>query len=286
MSYRKLDPELWDDERFIALSDTAKLVWLALITGPQTGALPGLQIADHLVLASTLRKEPEPVRAALAEIEAAGMCEVDSRLRLIRMPKAPRRNLPANENVLRSWWNAWRSMPSSPLKTRHLESVKEAISLCKPWAFTAWKETFGTVTKTVSPIVSQPLDPSVSVSKTETKTETGPSANSPVWIDELEAHVRTEYPNSAKLARGLVALRESVTTPDDAKAFTKALENYQRKLVVEDTPARYVMHLATFVADWRAYLDYEPQPPREVNAPSGIRAPRQTMAAVMAKESE
>ena len=42
MSYRKIDPRMWDDERFATLTQPTKLVWMLILTGPHTTPLPGL----------------------------------------------------------------------------------------------------------------------------------------------------------------------------------------------------------------------------------------------------
>src|SRR5690606_40731189 len=54
--FRKVDPRVWDDDKFIELSDDAKLLWLLILTGPQTSYVPGLMTTGIGTLAEVLRK--------------------------------------------------------------------------------------------------------------------------------------------------------------------------------------------------------------------------------------
>jgi hypothetical protein len=170
--YRKVDPSLWDDESFLELGDDAQSIWLLLLTGPQTCQIPGLQLADAYTLASARRWPVERVQIAINEIAAKRssrtgqpMAEFDARLRVVRLPNAPRFNAPANPSVLVGWWKEWQRFPASPLKWRHIQSIKESIDFdefstvggsMKSSFDTVWKRTFDTVSNTVSDTMRTP----------------------------------------------------------------------------------------------------------------------------------
>jgi hypothetical protein len=111
----------------------------------------------------------ETVSAAFANLSTSirgepPHVELDARRRVLRVPNAPRYNPPANPNVLRGWWNQWREVPESPLKYRHIESLRAAVNFADPKLAAVWAETFGTVTEpsanrsaTVSPAVNGPV---------------------------------------------------------------------------------------------------------------------------------
>jgi len=57
--YRNVSVRMWGDERFRRLSNDAKFLWLYLLTGPHTTALPGLFAASKAHIAEELAWEPE-----------------------------------------------------------------------------------------------------------------------------------------------------------------------------------------------------------------------------------
>ncbi len=127
MAYRKIDPRLWDDERFVELTPIDKLVWLYLLTGPHTTSLPGLWIVGSGELVDGLRLPGRSIQASLEKLEAMGRLVLNPRLRLIRIPNAPRYNRPDNARVVKSWFKLWSDIPECQQKYDHLESVRAAV---------------------------------------------------------------------------------------------------------------------------------------------------------------
>lgn len=142
-----VEPTLWDDDKFVALETTekldARLLFLLLITGPVRGRLPGMIHGSPGTLAEALRYEPAVVKPALDELIAADMAEYDPRVRLIRLPNAPRHNPCPNNRVLLSWWRLYADLPDSPLVIAHLGSLREAMALDQEPVRRAWDGTFG-----------------------------------------------------------------------------------------------------------------------------------------------
>lgn len=154
--YRKVDPRVWDDDKFIELSDDAQLLWLLVLTGPQTTIVPGLMTGGLGTLSEVLRKGSERVSKAFEELLEKGLIEHDPKRRVLRVPNAPRYNEPANPNVLRGWFRAWRSAPESPLKYAHIGSLEAAIDQSSPHMARAWEETFGTIPQTLREGLPEP----------------------------------------------------------------------------------------------------------------------------------
>ena len=73
--YRKVDMRTWNDEKFRTLSDPAKLLWLRLLTGPETTSIPGVIAIGRAALAEALGWETEALLEAFGEVFAKGMAK-------------------------------------------------------------------------------------------------------------------------------------------------------------------------------------------------------------------
>lgn len=141
MAYRKINPLLWDDEWVASLDDFDRTVWFAILTGPQVRNIPGLMIATAATLADFMRRPVDAVAAALSRFALDGKIEQDERARVLRVIKAPRwaaeHGEPENQNVIKGWWRAWKELPESPVKRRHLSGLLDAFSMAKARAVDA-----------------------------------------------------------------------------------------------------------------------------------------------------
>lgn len=149
--YRRVSPLIWDDDWFIEQNDDTRNLWWLLLTGPQVLPLPGLQLAGPASLAEALRRTPGTVSKLFENLIAAGKIQYDSSKRIIRLPNAPKRNLPDNPNQIVGWFDVWKSLPDSQLKYDHIASLKDAVisvqtERIEPF-LNAWGNSFGTVSK-------------------------------------------------------------------------------------------------------------------------------------------
>jgi hypothetical protein len=154
--YRKIDPRMWNDDKFLSLQTETKMLWVYLLTGPHVLPLPGIFVAGVGTLSDGMRNRYETVSKGLAELSGKGMVEVDAARLVMRIPNACRYNPPDNPNVLKGWWKLWGALPECPLKYRHVP----AIQACLPDAEAlqkVWTTTFGTVDLTVRQTVSEPF---------------------------------------------------------------------------------------------------------------------------------
>jgi len=158
MAFRKIDPRIWDDERFVDLTAVQKLFWFYILTGPHATSLPGLWIVGIGELVDGLRFPDRSVREALSVLEGTGMLIHNPRLRLIRVPNAPKYNRPENARVLKSWFRLWQSIPDCQQKFDHLASLQASMSAPAPKddaesddvaaqpLMATWLATFGSLT--------------------------------------------------------------------------------------------------------------------------------------------
>jgi hypothetical protein len=146
VSHSRLSLALWDDEDFVEhFDDLTRTLWFLLLSGPQTGPLPGLYRSSVHSLAEALRRPTEAVGGALRTILATGKVEYDERRRVIRVRRAPKHNAAASPNHIKAWWTRWVDIPDCDAKFRHVESLREFAGLGNPKHAVMWAATFGTL---------------------------------------------------------------------------------------------------------------------------------------------
>ncbi len=172
--YRQIDPRLHDDEKFVQLTDSQQMLWVALITGPQTTIVPGLMIGGVATLAEIRRRPVSRVKADMDALERLGMVEVDPEKRVIRLPNGPKFAELRNQKQLLGWFRAWQGLPESQLKYRHIESLRRHLWSDQSWFGPTWERTFGAVTSgTVPDTVSDTVTGTVSNTE-QNRTEQSP----------------------------------------------------------------------------------------------------------------
>ena len=126
--YRKVSFRMWGDEKFRRLSPlqpSAQGLWLFLLTGPHTTALPGLSRVSEAALAEELGWPLEVFRSCFREVEAEGMARADWRAKLLWLPNGIRHNEPANPNQVVGWQPLWDTLPECKLKAEVFASWRD-----------------------------------------------------------------------------------------------------------------------------------------------------------------
>ena len=139
--YRKVDPRIWNDAKFTALGDKAKLAFFMLLTHPSMTAL-GAMRGSLPGLAAEMHWTPEAFREAFREAFAKGMAEHDERASFIALPNFLKYNPPESPNVVKAWVGALDLLPECELKSRviaraqaYAEGMTEAFREALPEAF-------------------------------------------------------------------------------------------------------------------------------------------------------
>lgn len=146
LRYGEVERVMWNQPPFRPLLPHAKLVYLALLTGPDGTTLPGLVECDHDRLRGQTKLTDELTVDAIGLLTAARMIEVDADHCLIRLIGVPRPAADeANPKVLVGWFNVWEQMPDGDLKTKHVEALKAACNFAGDGMVGAWMRTFGKV---------------------------------------------------------------------------------------------------------------------------------------------
>lgn len=112
--YRRISVRFWTDERvrkLTPLAPSGQALWLYLLSGPHTSAIPGVFVCGRAALAEALDWDLEAFDACLAQLTREGLVRFDKASRLWFIPNALRHNPPANPNVVTGWRNVWMLLP-------------------------------------------------------------------------------------------------------------------------------------------------------------------------------
>lgn len=141
MVYRKIDPRIWDDEKFVEWDLTTRFVWIYLLTGRHTTSLPGLWFLSAAEIAEGMRLPVQAVEASLEALVKDGRVRIDRKHRLIMVPRAPKYNYADNARSIQAWWKQWSNLPTCSFKFEHLINLREGVQSDK--VREAWQAVFG-----------------------------------------------------------------------------------------------------------------------------------------------
>ena len=123
--YRKISVCIWNDAKFMALSNDAKLIVFFMLTHPDLTQLGALR-ANIPGLACELGMELEIFTKGFQEVLTQGIVEHDGKL-LFWFPNFLRYNLPESPNVVKSWHYGFNELPESELRNTILIGVKRLV---------------------------------------------------------------------------------------------------------------------------------------------------------------
>lgn len=121
--YRNVHVSMWGDAKFRALSDDGKILWLYLLTGPETTSAPGCIAVGRASLAEGLDWEMERFDAAFAELDEKGMAKADWRARFVWLPNSTKYLVPVGYKHVIGWLPYIQVLPECELKDRALGSI-------------------------------------------------------------------------------------------------------------------------------------------------------------------
>ena len=129
--WRKVDLRVWADARFRSLSipaPNARDIFLGLMIGPCTTAIPGVVIGTQEQIAASLGWGGEGFREAFQEafFEVLQKMPVKADLNegLVWLVNATKYNQPQSSNVVISWREVWDVVPECPLKSEMWHALK------------------------------------------------------------------------------------------------------------------------------------------------------------------
>ena len=141
--YHKIAVALWSGREFRALSERAKLLYLRLAVGPETTPIPGIARLSRSGLAlDELRWGLAEFDARLAELQQAGLAEVDLDAGLVVLPRelAEPFSMPNGLPSVGSWRRGAANLPDCELR----DQVKERVIALLATRGPRWVATFCT----------------------------------------------------------------------------------------------------------------------------------------------
>jgi len=123
LKYRKIDPRIWNDAKFRALSDKGKLVFLFLLTHPHLTSL-GAMRGTLAGLSEELGWPEKAFREAFMEAFRKGLIKADFEASFIAFPNFLKYNKPENPNVVKHYINALDVLPECDELSQLIQCVK------------------------------------------------------------------------------------------------------------------------------------------------------------------
>jgi uncharacterized phage protein (TIGR02220 family) len=134
--YRPIDTRVWNDRKFLSLSQDGRMLWLFLLTSPSTLAIPGVLVAGEAAIAEQLHWDSKRLRERFGELFQRGLgIKVEGRL--VWLCNATKYQPPANPNMIVGWAKCWDDVPECNLKHDIWQALKTA---CKSWNRTFEKQ--------------------------------------------------------------------------------------------------------------------------------------------------
>lgn len=125
--YRKIDPRIWNDEKFRMLSHEAQRIFFFVLTHPSMTALGAFRISKS-GMAEEVGLDAKGFAIPFGELLSKGLLKYDDNAFLIFAPNFLKYNAPENPNVIKSWFGAWDLIPESPLKIEVLSKAQQSAS--------------------------------------------------------------------------------------------------------------------------------------------------------------
>jgi len=121
--YRKIDPYIWNDEKFMSMSANGQLACIFLMTHPHMTAVGGLRST----IPGVASEHPKLSDKAFREVFDKGIAKVDPKAPLIWFPNFLKYNPPENPNVVKAWVKSLEFLPECRTKTQIILNVKDFL---------------------------------------------------------------------------------------------------------------------------------------------------------------
>ena len=140
--YRKVSCQIWLDQKFLSLSDDAKLVFMLILTHPNLSSF-GAMKASPASLTDELGWLTERLSEAFQEVLAKGLVQYDKSARLLVLPNFIKHNKPASPNVVTSWLGGYKELPECDLKDELFHTLKGYAEAMSEAFQEAFRKAFG-----------------------------------------------------------------------------------------------------------------------------------------------
>lgn len=126
MRYQKIEVKIWNDEKFVTLTDDAKLLFLYLLTCPHSNAL-GVYVLKLGYIGEDLNWERGRGFEALSKLLQEGLIAYDKACSLVFVRNYLNYNKVSNENQFKNVREIFFSLPKSEL-LQEVSTVLQALA--------------------------------------------------------------------------------------------------------------------------------------------------------------
>lgn len=167
--YRKIDPRIWNDEKFMSLSHEGQRMFLFVLTHPAMTGLGAFRMSRE-GLKEELGLDSKEFAEPFQQLLDNGLVKYDERAFLIFAPNFLKYNPPENPNVIKGWAGVIDLLPECPLLLDVLDRAKNCASKTDAGS-RAFSEALGRVTETLSERYDKPTRKSMPKQEQEQEQE-------------------------------------------------------------------------------------------------------------------
>lgn len=153
--YRKIDPRIWNDEKFRSLSHEAQRAFFFVLTHPSMTGLGAFRIS-RAGMAEELGLDPKGFAIPFQELLEKGLVKYDEKAFLIYAPNFLKYNQPENPNVIKGWAMALDLLPECALKDEVLRRA-ESCAAKTDAGLKAFRTAFGELPKGLAKGLGEPF---------------------------------------------------------------------------------------------------------------------------------
>jgi len=270
--YRKICPKIWNDSKFVSMSDNGKLVFFFLLTHPHMTPL-GAMRATVAGLASELGWTVKAFGDAMQEAITHGMVKANAKASCIAIPKFLKYNQPESLNVVKAWVGCIDDIPECDLKDECILSAKTQME-SKSVAFgDAFGDAFGVscaIPSAMPCAIQEQEQKQYQEQEPEHKKEKTTSDSSEdfekFWQHFKSRNRHIEKVKTEKAWATTLKGRPGAAghPPVEPSTLIEAANHYRMKCEMDGTEPKYIKQPATFLGPNRHWEDY-----KDVPKPSG-----------------
>lgn len=233
--YRKIDPRIWNDEKFASLSHEGQRAFLFILTHPSMTSLGAFRATKEGIEAE-LGIDAKGFAKPFQELLSKGLIKYDESCFLVFAPNFLKYNQPENPNVVKGWAGCLDLLPECPLLVEVLQRAKSCASANSKTS-KAFSEALGRVTETLSERYAKQLSKGLAIQEQEQEqeyidvsNETSSSANANVResVEENQTDLfdSTEEPRHTLAGKSDAQLAEA-SAPKNEQTESKPLTDLE-----------------------------------------------------------
>lgn len=232
--YRKIDPRIWNDEKFASLSHEGQRAFLFILTHPSMTSLGAFRATKEGIEAE-LGIDTKGLAKPFQELLSKGLIKYDESCFLVFAPNFLKYNQPENPNVVKGWAGCLDLLPECPLLAEVLQRAKLCASANSKTS-KAFSEALGRVTETLSERYAKQLSKGLAIQEQEQEQEYKDVSDETSSSANANVRESVEEDQTDLFEKGVAAATVG-RTPADAKAEIEADSPQTGESAPADAPA-------------------------------------------------